>query len=46
MCIRDSHYIDVQRDGFKRMGVVGDWEHPYKTMDPGCEAQEVRVRCV
>ena len=25
-----DHYIDVQRDGFKRMGVVGDWEHPYK----------------
>ena len=27
-----DHYIDVQREGFKRMGVVGDWEHPYKTM--------------
>ena len=38
-----DHYIDVQRQGFKRMGVVGDWEHPYKTMDPGFEAQEVRV---
>ena len=38
-----DHYIDVQRDGFKRMGVVGDWERPYKTMDPGFEAQEVRV---
>ena len=38
-----DHYIDIQRDGFKRMGVVGDWEHPYKTMDPGFEAQEVRV---
>ena len=38
-----DHYIDVQREGFKRMGVVGDWEHPYKTMDPGFEAQEVRV---
>ena len=38
-----DHYIDVQRDGFKRMGVVGDWEHPYKTMDPGFEAEEVKV---
>ena len=38
-----EHYIDVQREGFKRMGVVGDWEHPYKTMDPGFEADEVRV---
>jgi len=38
-----DHYIDVQRDGFKRMGVVGDWDHPYKTMDPEFEAGEVRV---
>lgn len=38
-----QHYIDVQMDGFKRMGVIGDWEHPYKTMDPGFEAEEVRV---
>ncbi len=38
-----DHYIDVQRDGFKRMGVIGDWEHPYKTMDPGFEAMETRV---
>ncbi len=36
-------YIDIQREGFKRMGVIGDWEHPYKTMDPGFEAEEVRV---
>ncbi len=34
-----DHYIDVQRQGFKRMGVVGDWDHPYKTMDPAFEAQ-------
>ena len=38
-----DHYIDVQRTGFKRMGVIGDWEHPYKTMDPGFEAEEVKV---
>lgn len=38
-----DHYIDVQRDGFKRMGVVADWEHPYKTMDPSFEAEEVKV---
>ncbi len=36
-------YIDIQMDGFKRLGVVGDWEHPYKTMDPGFEAEEVKV---
>ena len=36
-------YIDIQMEGFKRMGVLGDWEHPYKTMDPGFEAEEVKV---
>ena len=30
-------------DAFKRIGVVGDWEHPYLTMDPGFEAEEVKV---
>ena len=29
--------------GFKRLGVIGDWEHPYYTMNPGFEADEVRV---
>jgi len=38
-----QHYVDVQMDGFKRMGVIGDWEHPYKTMDPSFEAGEVKV---
>ncbi len=38
-----DHYINVQREGFKRMGVLGDWDHPYKTMDPGFEAQEVKI---
>ena len=30
-------------EGFKRLGVIGDWEHPYKTMNKGFEADEVRV---
>ncbi len=38
-----QHYIDVQRKGFRRMGVIGDWEHPYKTMAPSFEAEEVRI---
>ena len=38
-----DRYVDIQRDGFKRMGVLGDWDNPYKTMDPGFEAEEVRV---
>ena len=36
-------YIGIQMEGFKRLGVIGDWEHPYKTMDPGFEAMETRV---
>ena len=38
-----DHYVNVQLEAFKRMGVIGDWEHPYKTMDPGFEAMETRV---
>ena len=38
-----QHYVDVQREGFKRMGVVGDWDHPYLTMNPGFEAEEVKI---
>ena len=36
-------FINKQREGFKRLGVVGDWEHPYRTMDKHFEAQEVKV---
>ena len=38
-----DHYIDVQRTAMKRMGVFGDWDHPYKTMNPSFEAEEVKV---
>ena len=38
-----DHYVHVQMDAFKRIGVIGDWEHPYLTMDPGFEAEEVKV---
>ena len=36
-------YIQRQMTGFQRLGVVGDWEHPYRTMDKHFEAQEVKV---
>ena len=36
-------YVRRQMDGFKRLGVVGDWEHPYLTMNKGFEADEVRI---
>ncbi|WP_409967177.1 isoleucine--tRNA ligase [Bengtsoniella intestinalis] len=38
-----EHYVGVQMESFKRMGVVGDWENPYLTMNPGFEGDEVRV---
>jgi isoleucyl-tRNA synthetase len=31
-------YYRIQRDEFRRLGVLGDWEHPYLTMDPTYEA--------
>ena len=36
-------YLQLQMQGFKRMGVVGDWEHPYRTMSPSFEAGEVKI---
>ncbi|HBR81808.1 MAG TPA: isoleucine--tRNA ligase, partial [Enterococcus sp.] len=35
--------VDKQREDFKRLGVAGDWEHPYVTLDPSYEAAQVRV---
>lgn len=37
------HYIGVMTEEFRRLGVMGDWEHPYVTMDPSYEAAELRV---
>ncbi len=38
-----SQQIDGQRADFKRLGVLGDWENPYLTMDPRYEAQQIRA---
>ncbi|RED48530.1 isoleucine--tRNA ligase [Aestuariispira insulae] len=35
-------WIDIQREEFKRLGVLGDWENPYLTMNYGAEAQIAR----
>ncbi|WP_028536010.1 isoleucine--tRNA ligase [Paludibacterium yongneupense] len=35
--------VDLQREGFIRLGVLGDWEHPYRTMDFKTEADIVRT---
>ena len=37
-----EHWIDVQREEFKRLGVAGDWGHPYTTMAYAAEAQIAR----
>jgi isoleucyl-tRNA synthetase len=31
-------YIDIQREEFKRLGIIGDWKHPYVTMEPAYQA--------
>ncbi|MEQ1862764.1 MAG: isoleucine--tRNA ligase, partial [Chthoniobacteraceae bacterium] len=36
-------YIDIQRGQFKRLGVLGDWEHPYLTLEPAYEAEIIRA---
>ncbi|MDR3409020.1 MAG: class I tRNA ligase family protein, partial [Methylovirgula sp.] len=37
-----AHWVDVQREEFKRLGVIGDWDHPYETMTFPAEAQIAR----
>ncbi len=37
-----GEWIEIQKAEFKRLGVVGDWDHPYSTMSYGAEAQIVR----
>ncbi len=37
-----ARWIDVQREEFKRLGVLGDWDNPYTTMAYAAEAQIVR----
>ena len=38
-----TEQIDLQRADFKRLGVLGDWDHPYRTMDFKNEAEELRA---
>ncbi len=38
-----SNYKDIQTEGFKRLGVLGDWEHPYITYQPQMEARQIGV---
>src|SRR6187455_1184994 len=38
-----TEQIGIQMADFKRLGVLGDWDHPYKTMDFSNEADEIRA---
>ncbi len=38
-----KRYVNIQREGFKRLGVNGDWEHPYLTFTPNYESGNVEV---
>ena len=37
-----TYWLNVQREEFKRLGVIGDWDHPYATMSYPAEAQIAR----
>ncbi|HOB15502.1 MAG TPA: isoleucine--tRNA ligase [Defluviitoga sp.] len=36
-------YVDIQRDSFKRLGVIGFWDNPYLTLKPEYEAKVLEV---
>ncbi len=36
-------WVDKQREEFKRLGIRGDWDNPYVTLEPKYEAQQIRV---
>ena len=38
-----TEQIDQQRSDFQRLGVLGDWQRPYRTMDPANEAGQIRA---
>ena len=38
-----NEQIDLQRRDFKRLGVLGDWDNPYRTLDFKFEADEIRA---
>ena len=38
-----TEQIAIQKTGFQRLGVLGEWDNPYLTMAPGNEANEIRL---
>lgn len=41
-CTKYAHeFLDIQRNDFIRLGVIGDWENPYITLNPEYEAAQL-----
>lgn len=36
-------FVEKQTEGFKRLGVLGDWKHPYITLQPELEARQIGI---
>lgn len=36
-------YVDIQRESFKRLGVIGEWDHPYITLTKDFEEEQIKV---
>ena len=36
-------HVNTQREQFKRLGVIGDWEHPYLTLTHDFEAKQIEI---
>ncbi len=36
-------FVDKQTEGFKRLGVLGDWKHPYITLQPEFESRQIGI---
>lgn len=36
-------HVDIMTNQFKRLGVIGDWENPYRTLNPEFEAKQIEV---
>lgn len=43
LCRADAKkWVEIQKDQFKRLGILADWDNPYLTLSPSYEAEEVR----
>lgn len=36
-------FVDLQREGFKRLGIIGEWDNPYITLTKDFEAEQIKV---